>query len=161
MNKIILSIGSSLGNKHNTIVSAISDIEKNIGVVEKISSYYETEPWGFEDENMFLNIAVSVLSELLPNEVLEKIHRIEDKYGRIRTGKGYSARTLDIDIVFWNEIIHYEQHLKIPHPLAHKRKFVLQPVAEIEPDLLHPVLQLTVSELLANCSDETLMKRTN
>ncbi len=158
MNKIILSLGSSLGNRREILQSAISAIEEKIGKIDKISSFYETEPWGFNDEHFFINAAVSLFSDIDANELLNVIQHIEAEHGRKRNGIGYEARTLDIDIIFYGNKIHYEKNLSIPHPLAHKRKFVLMPIAEIEPDFVHPVLNVKIANLLQLCQDQSFLK---
>ena len=160
MTKIILSLGSSLGNRKEILFSALEQINNKIGKIAKASAIYETEPWGFYDHNMFLNMAVSLYSSRKPREILNLIHQIENLHGRIRNKTGnYQARTLDIDIIFYGNNFHFEQDLKIPHIHAHKRKFVLIPILEIEPDFVHPLLQEPLKVLLERCSDQTNIVR--
>ena len=158
MNRVVLSLGSSLGDKKKTLQLAIDELQE-FSDVTAISSMYETEPWGFDDENRFINMAVEIETEITAFDLLEKIHVIEKKYGRIRTGKGYSARTLDIDIIFYNDLILNTEKLIIPHKHAHKRKFVLYPVAEIAPDFIHPILSKSVEFLAKNVEDNTQIKK--
>ena len=89
--------------------------------------------------------------------ILDKIHTIENKFKRVRTGNGYQSRTLDIDIIFYDDKIYYSDDLQIPHKHAHERKFVLLPIAEIQPDLIHPLFNQSISELAENCIDKTLI----
>lgn len=158
MAKVFFSLGSSLGAKKETLKKAIKDIGSLIGSVVQISSIYKTEPWGFEDENSFYNMAILVDSDLSPHSILSKAHEIEKKHKRIRHNTGYHSRTLDIDIIFYDDEIHIFEDLQIPHKLAHKRKFVLQPINEIQPNFVHPILGLTISQILKDCTDNSLIK---
>jgi 2-amino-4-hydroxy-6-hydroxymethyldihydropteridine diphosphokinase len=155
MAKVILSLGSSIGNRKKTLIAAIDDLNSQTGKILSVSSFYETEPWGFTDKNLFLNLAVIIQTNLSPQELLKNINSIENKHGRIRNKKTYQARTLDIDIIFYDNIIHYEKNLQIPHKYAHKRKFVLLPIAEIAPNFVHPVLQQKIIDLLKNVEDSS------
>jgi 2-amino-4-hydroxy-6-hydroxymethyldihydropteridine diphosphokinase len=158
MNIVYLSLGSNLGNRMKYLNDAMGLIEKEIGVIVKKSSVYETEPWGIKDQSMFLNMAVCVNTDLLPEKLLETILRIEHKLGRIRIEKWYE-RIIDIDILFYNDFVINQSDLMIPHPYLQERKFVLEPLNEIEADFNHPVLQITIKKLLLNCSDKTNVKR--
>lgn len=147
-------MGGNLGDKVSAFVDALSLIEKRIGDIKSASSLYETEPWGFKHENWFLNQAVMISSELSPMEVLIKIHGIEKVLGRKRNEKQYAGRNIDIDILFADEEIFYREELIIPHKRIHERKFALIPLMEIAPDLRHPLLEITVSELVQECKDK-------
>ncbi|MEA3451185.1 MAG: 2-amino-4-hydroxy-6-hydroxymethyldihydropteridine diphosphokinase [Bacteroidota bacterium] len=156
MEKVILSLGSNIGNRRNTLFSAIEKINSRIGNIYRKSSIYETEPWGFDNENLFLNMAISVESELSPRKILNIIHEIEYLHGRKRSSANtYQARTLDIDIIFYGESFYYEKDLIIPHAEAHNRKFVLIPILEIEPEFKHPILKQSLKDLLNKCTDDT------
>ncbi|RZK72306.1 MAG: 2-amino-4-hydroxy-6-hydroxymethyldihydropteridine diphosphokinase, partial [Pedobacter sp.] len=127
-------------------------------VVEK-SSFYETAAWGKLDQPSFINIALAVQTILKPLEVLHNALSIETELGRIREDK-WGARYIDIDIIFFgNDIVHIPNQLSIPHPEMQNRKFVLEPIAEIEPHLLHPVLKKTVSNLLFELQDNLEVKK--
>ena len=128
-------------------------IRERIGVITSVSSLYETEPWGFEHENWFMNQALRITSSLLPAEVLEKIHDIEKKLGRKRNSTEYISRNIDIDILFVDEEIYYSNNLVIPHPRLHKRRFALLPLLEIAPTLRHPLLDRSVEEMDEFCKD--------
>ena len=156
MEKVILSLGSNIGKREKTLFSAIKHIESEIGQIISKSSIYETEPWGFKNKNQFLNMAVSVNSELSPRRILETIHKIEHLHGRKpNTTNTYQSRTLDIDIIFYGKRFYYKEDLQIPHIELHKRKFVLIPILEIEPDFKHPLLKQSLKDLLNKCTDDT------
>lgn len=159
MAKVFFSLGSSLGAKQNLIESALKSIENQIGEILKISEVYETEPWGFQDENYFYNIAITVETEMQPLDLLDEIHKIENEHNRVRSGKRYIARTLDIDIIFYDDNVFYTENLQIPHKHAHKRKFVLQPIFDIDPDFIHPLLKESISKLLNRCEDNLYIKK--
>ena len=118
------------------------------------SRLYATEPWGFEAEQLFLNQVVAVATELEPHAVLEQCLLIEAELGRTRSGNGYQPRTIDIDILFIDNLITDLPDLKIPHPLMHLRNFVLQPMCDVAPQLVHPVLKKTMTQLYAECGDD-------
>jgi len=153
MHHILLGIGSNIGNRDANLKEAVTQIGVNIGEILKISSVFETEPWGFEAENNFLNMAVEVVTAHTPSGVLGAILMIEALLGRIRTETQYSSRVIDIDILFFEDLIMDEITLKIPHPYLHKRKFVLVPLNEIATDFIHPVLKKSVGSLLNSCED--------
>ncbi|MBN2892381.1 MAG: 2-amino-4-hydroxy-6-hydroxymethyldihydropteridine diphosphokinase [Bacteroidales bacterium] len=159
MAKVFFSLGSSIGNKLKILNSAIRDIHNEIGEVLKVSNVFETEPWGFEDENLFFNMAIVVESKLKPHKILDLIHKIEKKHKRERSEIGYHSRTLDVDVIFYDDKVYIDNILQIPHKLAHKRKFVLFPLNEICPTFIHPLLNQSVAVLLNDCEDKTLVKK--
>lgn len=163
MRDVILSLGSNQGNRFNYLQQAVHAIEQRIGVVEKISSYYETEPWGFNDETPFINQVIKVKTGLSASKILDRALMIEKVLGRqrIKTTQKYSGRTLDIDILFIeNEIINQET-LIVPHPYLHLRKFVLAPLNEIAPYFTHPLLNISVQNIYQNCQDALTVKKLN
>jgi 2-amino-4-hydroxy-6-hydroxymethyldihydropteridine diphosphokinase len=159
MNSVYLGIGSNTGDRGQNLSDALLMINELVGNVLRRSSLYETEPWGFNSDNYFLNMAVVVLTGLDQHEVLKNSQHIEKQLGRIRTGKGYSDRIIDIDILLFNNLIIQERDLVIPHPLMHERKFVMAPMAEIAPDVIHPGFNLTMLELLESCPDNHNLKK--
>lgn len=150
---VYFSLGSNEGDRLNLLVKATELIAKLIGNLVLYSSVIESEPWGFNAETKFFNMVLSVETEYKPHQILTKILEIEASLGRTRHAKVYTNRTIDIDILFYNAEIINDNNLVIPHPLMHKRKFVLQPLTELAPDLIHPVFQTSVSELLLKLNE--------
>lgn len=153
MHIVFLGLGTNMGDRDANLNEAVRRINENIGTIRKASSLFETEPWGFENENSFLNMTAEVETMLTPSGVLGAILMIETQLGRIRGEKQYTSRLIDIDILFYDDLILDEIALKIPHPLMHKRRFVLVPLNEIAPDFIHPMLKKSIGSLLNSCKD--------
>jgi len=158
-NRVILLLGSNLGDRMMMLNFALDRIASDVGVILSQSSVYETEPWGFESDGKFLNKAVVVLTSFSPREILRKIQAIEELQGRKRTAGIYRSREIDIDIMFYNSWIISEDNLIIPHPLLQDRRFALVPIAEISGDMIHPVIKRTVSDILKDCQDHSVVNR--
>jgi 2-amino-4-hydroxy-6-hydroxymethyldihydropteridine diphosphokinase len=159
MIKVILSLGTNLGNKLENLLLAISEIVEKIGSVKTLSGIYETEAWGFESENNFLNQVILVETDLNPFQLINSCLTIEKKMGREReNSENYESRIIDIDILFYGEEIINTESLQIPHPMLHKRRFVLVPLNEIAPDLIHFILGKSISKLLEECADTGSVK---
>jgi 2-amino-4-hydroxy-6-hydroxymethyldihydropteridine diphosphokinase len=142
------SLGSNLGDKWSNLQKAIAFL-KRMGHLVSLSSIYLTTPVNMPDETeIFLNLVLSVDSCLHPQEMLEKIKRYEKRTGRMESPSGYQPRTIDIDIILVDDLIVEEKNLTIPHPKMRERAFVLVPLQEIAPELMHPVLKKTVFEIL-------------
>lgn len=159
MGTVFLGVGSNLGVRETYLRKAVESIEDNIGRIIKTSSVYETEPWGFISENKFLNMVAEVETVLAPSAVLSAILKIELLLGRIRNENRYSSRAIDIDILLYEDKIIDEINLKVPHPLMHERRFVLVPLSEIAPDLIHPVFKKSSADLLKSCSDTSIVRK--
>lgn len=160
-NLTYLSIGSNLGNRFLNIQEALFHIHEEIGEVVAISRVYESASWGFEGDD-FYNICISLRTALPPLDILNCLLSIEKRLGRTRrNGKEYTSRTVDIDILYYeNEIIDTDQ-LAIPHPKLHERRFVLRPLADIAPQHYHPLLKKDTRNLLQECKDRNAPKKTD
>ena len=142
MAKVFLGLGTNLGDKKNNLLTAVKNIEKKIGKVTSLSSFYKTEPWGFESENSFLNAALCVETSLDPATILHIIKEIEIEMGRTQksVNKIYSDRPIDIDILLYDDLTMETDELTIPHPLMTERDFVMKPLMEIAGDTLNSIL---------------------
>lgn len=146
MATVYIGIGSNLGDREGNCLGAIELMEERGLMVRERSRMYETEPWGVKDQPRFINMAISAETALDPVRLLELLKDVEKLMGREKTVR-YGSRTIDLDILLYNSLIVKEPGLEIPHPLMHERDFVLDPLAEIAPDALHPVMGKTIREL--------------
>lgn len=145
-----------MGDRLSYIKRAVQMIQSDIGCILKKSKIYETAAWGNTKQASFLNQILYLETEMSASEVLKKCLSIESKMGRVRV-KRWSERSIDIDILFFNDETINEENLKIPHPFMQERRFVLVPLSEIAPNKVHPIFQKTISQLLENCSDNLLV----
>ena len=151
-----LGLGSNLGNKEQIIKKTIARIGERVGAVVAVSSFYKTIPWGYQSVHTFCNAAVAVDTELSPEEVLNTVQVIERELGskKHRRGDGtYVDRLIDIDLLDYDGLILDTYVLVLPHPYMHKRTFVMEPLAEIAPQWVHPVLGKTATEILAGLQE--------
>jgi len=145
---VYLSLGTNLGNKERNLNDALMALRAVVSVIRQ-SNFYASKPWGFESNNDFRNAVVLIDTDLSPFEVLAKTQEIERTLGReTKTTNNYSDRVIDIDILLFENLIIDQPTLKIPHPLLAERDFVLIPLAEIAPNLEHPILRKNITELL-------------
>ncbi|HEY0355946.1 MAG TPA: 2-amino-4-hydroxy-6-hydroxymethyldihydropteridine diphosphokinase [Flavisolibacter sp.] len=152
MNEVYLLTGGNMGDREAFLEKAAKAIEEKCGTVLTRSSIYETAAWGKQDQEPFLNQVLKIRTGLEPRQLLKTLLRIEEKLGRKREIK-YGPRLIDIDILFFGAEIICEHHLVIPHPEMQNRRFVLEPLAEIAPGIIHPVMNKTIQRLLAECTD--------
>ena len=153
--QVILSLGSNQGNRLENIKQCIASIYQQLGTVVAVSKLYETPAWGFESD-AFYNCALLMHTQHTPDFVLEKILQIEIQIGRVRNNQqGYQARLIDIDLVAFDNQIVSSENLQIPHPLMHKRKFVLLPFADLGMSWEHPVLKKSLDNLILESEDDS------
>jgi 2-amino-4-hydroxy-6-hydroxymethyldihydropteridine diphosphokinase len=147
MSTAYIGIGSNLGKRQENCLRAIELIEKKGILIKKRSSLCETEPWGVKDQPLFINMAIEVETDFNPHEFLPVLKDVELEVGREESGR-WGPRVIDLDILLFDDIVMEEDGLTIPHPLLHKRDFVLSPLNEIAPNATHPVFKMSVHELL-------------
>jgi len=158
MINVFLLLGSNLGNRQGYLQKAIDLIETELGTVAKKSSIYETEAWGKTDEPNYLNQVIRVNTMLPARQVLDNILQIETRMGRVREEK-WGSRIIDIDILFYGSDIINEPGLIVPHPELHNRRFTLEPLSEIAPDLEHPILKKSIFQLKIELKDNLIVKK--
>lgn len=162
MARTVIITGGNIGEMKPRLRHAQQLINQNIGIVLRCSHVYESEPWGFTAENRFMNQAMVVDTELSPAELLDAVQEIERQLGRDReaeaaqktnSGERYSSRVIDVDIIFYDDLVMESETLTIPHPLMHEREFVLAPLSEIAPAMIHPVFGKSVEQLRRELSE--------
>ncbi|MDA3952978.1 MAG: 2-amino-4-hydroxy-6-hydroxymethyldihydropteridine diphosphokinase [Bacteroidales bacterium] len=159
MNRVFLLLGGNLDDRYGLIRSAKEIISKEIGTIVQESSIYETAPWGFKSDQDFLNQVIIVTTSLTPIQLLKECQIIEDKFGRVRQLDQYASRTMDIDILFFNDEIINNNDLIIPHESLHQRRFTLEPLVELAPDFIHPQIKKSLSEIMMECTDVAEVKK--
>lgn len=155
---VYLGLGSNIGDRFSFLSKAVKELEK-IVVVKSISSVYEAEPWGVQNQNRYLNVVLEIETGLYPLELFEKLQQTESKLGRKKLSH-MEPRTMDIDILLYHGWSFENNLLSIPHPELERRRFVLEPLSEIAPMAVHPILGKTMISLLRHCRDRNLVMRT-
>ena len=147
MATVYIGIGSNIGDREENCEEAIRLLLESGIMVNKMSSLIETEPWGVTNQQKFVNTAIEAHTDLKPDDLLSVLKKIEHGMGRLPSVK-WGPRLVDLDILFYDDLVMKTDDLEIPHPYIKERDFVLKPLAEIAPEKVHPVLKKTVSELL-------------
>lgn len=146
-NKVYIAAGSNLGDKEETLKEAIYIIDKRKDcVVTKVSNLYTTDPVGYEDQDQFVNCVFEIDTLQTPSELMDTLLEVEKDFKRERIIR-WGPRTLDLDIIFYNDIISYDEHILIPHPRAHERQFVMKPMCDINPYYVHPIYRKRVMDI--------------
>jgi len=164
VNTAYILLGSNMGNKLRLLQEAAALIDRLAGKIVQFSSFYESEPWGFAAEEWFINQVVTINTFLSPEQLLQTTQGIERTLGRTTArpaggGAQYTSRPIDIDILFYNEMVLSTPKLTIPHPLLHERSFTLIPLAEIAAEFVHPVFKKTIAGLLEECGDGGVVRK--
>jgi len=149
---IFLALGANVGNKKENIELAVELLQQKITITKR-APIYETKPWGYTQQGNFLNSAMKGTTNLNPEELLQFAKEVEQKIGRVKRFQN-GPREIDIDILFYDAAVIHETDLQIPHPRLTERDFVLQPLDDIDPNFIHPILRKTVRELLTTLSGE-------
>ena len=158
MNKAYLLTGGNLGDREQNLATARELISQQCGTITAASALYETAAWGKTDQPSFLNQAIEIETALTARQLIRRILKVEKLMGRGREEK-YGPRLIDIDILLFNNEKHNYPLLKLPHPEMQNRRFALLPLAEIVPEMEHPLLKKTITELLKDCKDELPVKK--
>ena len=146
-NKVYIAAGSNLGDKEETLKEAIYIIDKRKDcVVTKVSNFYTTDPVGYEDQDQFVNCVFEINTLQTPSELMDTLLEVEKDFNRERIIR-WGPSTLDLDIIFYNDIISYDEHILIPHPRAHERQFVMKPMCDINPYYVHPIYRKRVMDI--------------
>ena len=160
MNKVVVLLGSNLGNSKLLFQRGLNLLIEKLGKLLSKSALYESSPWGFEHENNFLNQVLILETIYSAEDVLQVCLQVENNLGRVRKEQiGYSARVIDIDLLFVNDEVLETETLVLPHPRLHLRKFTLLPLVDLIPDFIHPRLQRDMQYLLANCKDNSIVRK--
>jgi len=153
MIKLYILLGGNLGDKQKVFSEARIKLGEQVGTITNQSAIYETEPWGFESDDIFWNQVLEISTALSPEEVLHQTQQIEQELGRIRKANQYDSRIIDIDILFYGNQVIEQENLIVPHPRIQERKFALIPLNEIAHELIHPVFQKSIRQLVDECLD--------
>ncbi len=158
IHKATILLGSNMGKRKQFLSKAIKQITELCGNVVKESSIYETAAWGNTKQATFLNQVIIIETKRLPDDLMKCLLKIETGLGRTRTEK-YGPRTIDLDILFFDELIYHSSTVTLPHPALQDRRFVLIPLTELSPRKIHPVYRKTITRLLKECADTLEVKK--
>ena len=158
-NAVFIGIGANIGPVRENFAKALKSIEKRARVVS-VSSLYESNPVGPQDQPKFTNAVIKVETELAPFELLDRLKEIEREIGRKKT-KRWGPRVIDLDIIFYGDLVINTDSLVIPHPRAHERRFVLEPLLEIEPTAWHPAKDMAVKDICSGLGDSQAISKTD
>jgi len=160
--KVLLLLGGNQGNVKKNLNLAIQLLSQSLGHIITSSGLYQSEPWGFESQQLFINQVLEFRTSITPFELLSITQSIEKQLGRQeKAGTQYEDRPIDIDILFCDNLIIQSTHLTIPHPLLHERRFTLEPLSECWAEFIHPVFKKTIRQLLNECEDSNQVKKLN
>ena len=159
MIKLYILLGGNLGDKWKVFSETRERLNQQVGTITNQSAIYETEPWGFESDDIFWNQVIEIETSLSPEKVLQQTQQIERELGRIRKANQYDSRIIDIDILFYGDQIIKTENLVVPHPRIQERKFALVPLCEIAPELIHPVFQKSIRQILNECTDSLKVEK--
>lgn len=151
-----ISVGSNLGDKFDNCKKGIAALSREgVTTVTARSFFYKTDPVDYMAQDWFINAAVKILTVLEPLSLLDDLKKIQHRAGRTHDPIRFGPRILDLDIIFYDEVVIDSEAIVLPHPRMHKRRFVLKPICDIDPQLIHPVLKEDVQTLLSNLNDDT------
>jgi 2-amino-4-hydroxy-6-hydroxymethyldihydropteridine diphosphokinase len=157
--QVVIGLGSNMGDRFASLSRALVFLKEEAGTILAASSVWETEPWGFEADEQFLNMVVVLRTKMQPGQLMQLFRSIEGRMGRMRNQGGrYESRIIDIDILLWENRVISIPGLEVPHPKLADRRFVLEPLCEVAPDAVHPVTGLTAREMLSLCDDRSDVK---
>lgn len=153
---VVIGLGSNIGDRKEYLELAILEVENFLDSEAICSKIYQSKAWGFQSEDQFLNCCISLKTDLSPEEVLKGTKAIEKILGRVKKSKKniYQSRVIDLDILYFDDVVLAHENLTIPHPLIYDRMFVIRPLADILPRFIDPVKKVSIMELLAQCNDE-------
>ena len=154
--KLVLSLGSNLGNRYAYLLRAIQKIEKFFDSKPVIAHFYETPPWGNENQSRYINTAIYLHTDIPIDQCLKKVQAIEKEMGRLKTEK-WGPRMIDIDILFYEDDVVEIDELVVPHQYLNQRAFVLKPLQDILPNFIHPLKNKTIIQLIEDIDDNTLL----
>jgi 2-amino-4-hydroxy-6-hydroxymethyldihydropteridine diphosphokinase len=154
-----ISLGSNLGDRAAQLALARNHLAESCGTILRVSGIYESRAWGYESDNMFFNQCLQLETALSPGALLQAVLEVERRMGRQRGREGYTDRSIDLDILFYDNLVLQTDHLQVPHPRMEDRRFVLQPLQEIASGKQHPVTGLTVGEMLEKSTDTARIEK--